>query len=326
MGRAGLCVLSVTFLACGGTASDDPDAAQADGRVPMPLDAAPDADYRDAGDPPVDDAGMLVFGPGMVLYEVHLAETGHSWANWAPLVNAQFDLAIDNGEMIVLVELRGLDDPSGQNDPDVDVAIFLGTDTDLDPSDNFSGGESFRVSADSLDPLGNPRALLPGGSVSDGHIQGSISGEIAFFLPTIGEVKIQDPVFSADLVPSSDNEAVAQLQNGRLSGHVIAQDLETIANPVPTTCLAVSMLDLVALPCLSFDGSQPDVDRDADGLESFSEDKDDLDGQIDLCRDGNGVTYASTPTVQCVLDPAFQDAFTAILEVAGVRAFLLPPL
>ena len=325
MGRAGLCVLSVTFLACGSGGGGE-DAGQVDARTPMPLDAGPDADLRDAEGPPVDDGGMLVFGPGLILQEVHLAETGHSWANWAPLVNPQFDAAIANAEMIVLVELRGLDDPSGQNDSDVDLAIFLGTDTDLDASDNFSGGESFRISAESLDPLGNPRAMLGGGSVSDGHIQGSISGEISFFLPTIGEIKIQDPSFSADLVPSSDNEAVMQLDNGRLSGNVVAQHLEAISNPVPSTCLAVSMLDLVALPCLSFDGSQPDVDRDGDGLETFDEVKDDIDGQIDLCRDGNGTTYASTPTVQCVLDPAFQDAFTAIVEVAGVRAFLLPPL
>src|SRR5688572_21858516 len=131
----------------------------------MPVDAGADADLRDTMGPPLDDGGMLFFGPGLVLDDVRLAEDGHSWANWAPLVNAQFGVAIENGDMIVLLELRGLDDPSGQNDDDVAVAIFLGEDTDASTADNFSGSESFRVSELSLDALGNPRALLGGASI-----------------------------------------------------------------------------------------------------------------------------------------------------------------
>jgi hypothetical protein len=41
---------------------------------------------------------------------------------------------------------------------------------------------------------------------------------------------------------------------------------------------------------------------------------------------GNGTAQTSTSAVQCVLDPAFQDAYTATIEVRGVRAFLLPPM
>jgi hypothetical protein len=118
---------------------------------------------------------------------------------------------------------------------------------------------------------------------------------------------------------------VVELENGELRGVILARHLEEVPNPVPSTCMANTMLDLAALPCLSFDGAQPDVDRDGDGLESFKEVVGDIDGQIDLCTDGDGTDCASTWNVQCVLDPAFQDAYTAILEVRGVRAFLLPP-
>jgi hypothetical protein len=320
-------VLGVTLVlpACGGSDSN-PDATLPDSRLPTLLDAAVDADLRDSPSAPLDDAGLLVFGPGLVLNQVRFADAGHSWAGWAPLVNPQFDMAIDDGDMILLLELRGLDDPGGQNDPDgVSVAIYSGVDTDYDPDNNFSGSASLRVAAASVDSLGFPRAMLPDATLVDGHLSGSVVGEILLFLPAIGAVKVQDADFSADLVADGSNEAVVQIHNGVLSGNLLARHLEEVPNPVSSTCLAHSMLDLVALPCLSFDGVQPDVDRDDDGLESFDEDKYDLDGQIDICTDGDATTYVSTATVQCVLDPAFQDAYTAIIEVGGVRAFLLPP-
>jgi hypothetical protein len=321
-------VLAASVAGCGGSEGGSTDAAVnlPDARIPMPVDAGLDADLRDADRPPTDDGGMLIFGPGLVLDDVRLATSGHSWQGWAPIVNPQFATAIGDGTMILLVELRGLDDPSGQNDSDVSVGIYVGLDTDTDSSNNFSGSASLRIASQSLDQNGNPRALLGSGTIINGHISGSITGEIVLFLPTIGAVKLQDAQFSGDLIAAGDGLSVVELQNGRLSGMMLARHLEEVPNPVPTTCLASSLLDLVALPCLSFDGVQPDVDRDSDGLETFDEVKDQLDGQIDLCTDGNGSTYASTTSVQCVLDPAFQDAFTAIIEVGGVRAVLLPPL
>lgn len=322
----GVCAFAL-ILGCGGSESSNPDAALnlPDARLPNPVDAGVDADLRDAVGAPTDDAGSLLLGPGIVLDTVRFAEEGHAWAGWAPLVNPQFEIAIDDGEMIVLVELRGLDDPSGQNDDAVDVAIYAGVDPDLDPDNNFTGSASLYVSEDSLDPLGFPRALLPDASIVDGHLTGSVVGEIELYLPGIGNMKLQDPDFSGDLVPAGDNEAVVELRNGELRGVILARHLEEIENPVSSTCMAHTMLDLAALPCLSFDGAQPDVDRDGDGLETFKEVVGDIDGQIDLCTDGDGTDYTSTWNVQCVLDPAFQDAYTAILEVSGVRAFLLPP-
>lgn len=320
--KTSLATVVLFAIGCGGSDSGDNDAAIF---TPMPVDAGYDADLRDAERPPLDDAGVLAFGPGIILDEVHFAETGHSWAGWAPLVNPQFDVAIDDGDMILLVEFRDLDDPAGQNDSDVSVAIYVGVDTDGINSNNFSGQATIQVSADSLDSIGNPRALLPNASITNGQLTGSVVGEIVIFLPGIGGVKVQDPTFSGTLIASGDNESIVELQNATLSGALLARHLEEVHNPVPATCLAASMLDLAALPCLSFDGVQPDIDRDNDGLEKFDENKDVANGTIDTCTDGNGQTYQSTPNVQCVLDPAFQDAFTAELETRGVRAFLQAP-
>lgn len=324
-----LIAATAILAGCGGseTSGGDIDAAVnlPDARLPTILDAAPDADLRDATPPPVDDGGVLTFGPGVVLDDVRFSESGHAWAGWAPLVNPNFATAINDGTMILLVEFRDLDDPTGQNDDDVSIAIYVGTDTDGNASNNHSGNAMLRVSQESLDSVGNPRALLPNASITNGRLTGSVQGEILLFLPGIGGVKIQNPSFAGDLVADSGNTYVAELRNAELSGVILARHLEEVPNPVTSTCLADSMLDLVALPCLSFDGVQPDVDRDNDGLETFDEIAALLDGKIDLCTDGNGTTFVSTPSAQCVLDPAFQDAYTAKIEVGGVRAFLLPP-
>lgn len=323
-----LLTMTLVTSSCGDgdpTADIDASVSQPDGRLPTVIDAGPDADLRDAMGPPTDDGGVLVFGPGLIADELRLAEAGHSWAGWAPLVNPNFSTAINSGEMILLIELRGLDDPSGQQDGDVSVAIYVGTDPDADPDNNHTGSATLHVAAESLDSLGNPRALLPNGSITGGHLSGSVTGEITLFLPGIGALAVNDPQFEADLIAAGDGKSVAEIRNGRLSGVMLARDLQVVANPVPTTCIASSMLDLVALPCLSFNGVQPDIDRDQDGLEWFEEVAGALDGRIDLCHDGDDTTYVSTPSIPCVLDSAFQDAYTVEVEVGGVGAILLPP-
>lgn len=321
LGPASLALLAGLCPACGGDSAGASDAAQnSDGRIPMPLDASADADYSDAT------PNSIVLGPGLALNQVAFATSGHAWANWAPLVNPQFVTAINQGALLVVLELRDLDDPSGQDDANgLDLAIYAANDTDANPSNNYNGSASLRISASSLDPLNNPRALLPGATLTGGTLSGAVAGPIDIYLPGIGELRLYDATFSAKLLAASDGESVSAIQDGILRGTLLARDLEAVANPVSSTCLANSMLDLAALPCLSFDGAQPDVDRDDDGLERFEENRADLDGQIDLCTDGNGQTFVSTPTIQCVLDPAFQDGYTFELRVAGVRALLEPP-
>src|SRR5688500_11608423 len=147
---AWLGVLVAIVGACGG---DDEgavaDGAPPDGRIPMPVDGGPDADLRDAAGPPVDDAGLLAFGPGVVLDTVHLSEGGHSWAPYGPIVNLERDNVTADGTMLILVELRGLDDPSGQNDADgLDLGVFNGVDLDGNPNDNFTGAEILQVSSE----------------------------------------------------------------------------------------------------------------------------------------------------------------------------------
>jgi hypothetical protein len=291
----------------------------------MPVDAAPDADLRDAMGPPLDDAGGLAFGPGLVLDQVHLAENDHAWAPYAPLVNVELEQAISSGAMIVLVELRGLDDPYGQDDPDgLALGLYSGEDLDGNTLDNFSGAEDLRVAADSLDPIGNPRALLPAATLSDGALAGSDPGPLALFFPTLGfELYVYDADFAGTLTPGPiGTMRVDALMNGSLDGQLLARDI-AVPNPIMTVCSGETLLDVIASGCLALDGINPDVDRDGDGLETFA-DKDG-DYTIDSCYDGNGVEYTSVPGVPCVLDPAFADAYTVRLEVSGVRAILVAP-
>lgn len=329
--RRWLLVAAVAVLALGATACGDDsaggelDASQSDARIPMPLDAGPDADLRDAEPPPRDDAGALVFGPGLILDDVSLAESGHSWAPYAPLVNVELDTVVADGTMIVLVELRGLDDPSGQNDSALDLGLYSGVDPDGIPGDNFTGAELLQVSADSLDSLGRPRSLLEGAAVSNGALAGADPGPLSLYFPTLGELTVYDVTFQGTLAATPDGMAVASLGGGSIAGVLLARDLGLMDNPVPGMCLGDTFLDVISQGCLGLDGIQPDVDRDGDGLERFEEKLGMIDWVIDRCVDGDGTEYASVPGVPCVLDPAFADGYTVLIQVTGVRAILVPP-
>lgn len=321
-----LALVAVFVGACGSDGAGTVDAAPADGRIPMPVDAGPDADLRDAAGPPLDDAGLLAFGPGVVLDTVHLAETGHSWAPYAPVVNLELDNVIADGTMLLLVEFRGLDDPAGQNDADgLDLGVFNGVDLDGNPNDNFTGSESLQVSIDSLDVNGNPRALIPDAALAAGALTGANAGPLLLYFPSLGELAVYDAQFSGTLVSGGGGTQVSTLMNGTISGVLLARDLGLMTNPVSSMCQGDTLLDVIAIGCLAIQGVQPDMDRDGDGLETFVEKTGMVDWVIDSCYDGNGTEYVTVPGTPCVLDPAFQDGYSVTIEVSGVRAILLPP-
>lgn len=316
---------SLLPLACAHGIANESDASDVDGRVPMPVDAGapggPDADL-----PPRNGAGELVFGPAVVLNELRLSDTGHSLEHWAPLLNIALQLEVEPGKLIVLMEFRRLDDPRGQNDPDLDLGVLFGEDSNGNAADNFSGAAELKVSDASLDAVGNPVGLFPHLAVSGGHLSGTMNGAAALRVnvPSIGTVPVSDAVLTADLTPWGTGESgrISFLMNGRLTGTLRAQDIVAIPNPAADACAGATLLDLAVLPCLISDGIQPDVDRDGDGLERFEDA--DGDGSIDRCYDGDGTLYSSTPLISCALDPAFEDGFSASLEFAGVRALILP--
>ena len=71
----------------------------------------------------------------------------------APIpVPSGVDVQITDGNIILLLSMLGLDDPTGASDSDFRIAWLTGQDADVpaDPSDNFSGSETFLVAPDAL--------------------------------------------------------------------------------------------------------------------------------------------------------------------------------
>ena len=85
-------------------------------------------------------------------------------------LNAIVSDQIANGTLRTLMEIRDLQDPTGQNDAAVEVAVYVGVDQDGDPLDDFSGSEPFDIDPASLDMNGDPVALFDMGSITAGTL------------------------------------------------------------------------------------------------------------------------------------------------------------
>lgn len=291
-------------------------------------DGAPaDAPVAPVPDAPPPDAMVPVLGPSLVVDIMHIAsltEDAHAFSLLGQAVNPQLQMAIDNGQLLLGLELRMLDDPSGQDDPELTVGLYTLVDTDMDPSNNFDpdAPEFFNPAA------GGTALEFPIASIVNGTLHAEGAGAL-MGLPI--PLPLQNPEIDGDLVPGGTGELdphVHVLENARLRGAVPAQTLALLPNITGGMCPGGSMLDVLALGC-GFFALQPDVDLDGDGLETFfdTENADTdagvpTDGVIDRCVDGDGTEVLGTT---CVQDPRFADGYRLIFVIHGVRATILAP-
>lgn len=283
------------------------------GLAPEPDTGAPSPDAA----PP--DASIQLLGPSLVFDDLHIAgtsEDAHALSLMGSLLNPQLETALADGTLLLGIELRGLDDPRGQDDPEVEVGLFTLTDTDGDPTDNFTVGspETFTVAAGGF--LGDdPTALFDNAGIAGGVL--SADGIAALeLLGDILPIALQSVELSGELVPNPQGTRIDELLNGRLRTGLPASLFALLPNIAGDMCGGTTMLDVIATGC-GLVPLAPDLDLDGDGLESFSDTDD--DGSIDRCVDGDGTVFLGT---DCTSNPAMADGYRLIFVVHGVRALI----
>lgn len=288
-------------------------------------DAGTDAADTDADAPP--EAGPPLLGPSLVFDDFHVAtlqEAFHPFALLAPLVNDQLTMSIQNGQLLFGVELRGLDDPSGQADQEITAAMIGLSDSDSDNTDNFMPDmpETFSPAPLSFGMEGNPTIEFTTASIKNGVLKAESVG----LLQTPGlPFPFANPVLEGTLKPTSEGDAVRTLEKGKLTGAVRASLLAVVPNITMGQCQGQTLLDVIATGCGIFP-LQPQVDLDGDGFEKLFDDPDDQgmkDHRIDRCVDGDGTEILGT---DCVNDPRIADGYNMIFALHGVRAFVLQPM
>lgn len=193
----------------------------------------------------------------------------------AGTLNSLVGTQIADGSLRTLLEVRDLQDPTAQNDPAVEAAVYVGVDLDADPLDDFSGSEEFDIDPASLDAQGNPLALFDMGSIALGHlIAGPSTLDIGLGAPLQGVVLEGDFTLNA-----------ASFASDPLDGAVPQVVLQGIPAPFPLTG---SVADV-----LTGFGILPDLDLDNDTV-----------------LDAYSVTFTVT-AVSCIIlhaigDPVFQ--------------------
>ncbi len=287
-------------------------------------DAGTDVE-ADADTPP--DPGPPMLGPSLAFDDFHIAtiqEAFHPFALLGPLVNDQLTMSIKNGQLLFGLEIRNLDDPSGQSDPEISAAMIGLSDSDSDNSDNFNPDEpeTYSPAPLSFGMDGNPTIEFTTASIKKGFLHAESVG----VLMTPGlPFPFANPVLEGTIKATPEEDAIYTLEKGRLTGAVQASLLGFIPNITMGQCQGQTLLDVIATGCGIFP-LQPQVDLDGDGLEKFFDDPDDMgvkDFRIDRCVDGDGTEILGT---DCVSDSRIADGYNLIFAMHGVRAFVLQPM
>jgi len=254
-----------------------------------------------------------------------------------PLLNDMgIQQGIDNGSVILLMSMLGLDDPRGVDDDSLTVAWMQGDDPDGDASNNFTGSAMLAPAAGSFDMADNPFTSFASSLTSAQLNGGPEDIEIPIsFLPL--ELK------SSQI--SGTTHAMAgelhDIQEGQLCGAIplatfafLPNLLDMFSGMSSESCDgspgATSMADVMVggTPrgsLLPLRGTQPDVDVDGDGLESFEVIRTGATGcqpVIVACVDGDGTRVEGR---DCALDPRFEDGFSSSLDFTSIRANLVAP-
>jgi len=264
---------------------------------------------------------------------------GEAFGGARGLINDMFLTdAITNGELILLMHMLGLDDPSGASDDSLTVAWMQGEDADMNPDNNFSGMAELYGAAEGFDDMGNPTtsfaSRIASSSLSGGPEDVTIPISMGF--PIRLDLR-NGRIHGTTTATSGEWSAI---EDGLLCGAVPSSTLALIPNiaeliesmggiMVPPPCDGSmdrgTLLDLlvggVTVFGIEIGPAQPDVDLDGDGLEYYETDSgSDCQGVITACIDGDGTRVEGRG---CATDPRFEDGFSAGLPFTAVRAHII---
>lgn len=297
------------------------DASLLDGAQPdsaVVFDAAVDAFVRPPGDAfvlPENPHDAFVhpgnpYGPAMVINSLAIQNAAGGLGPFAGVVNPEIQTALDLGDLLLVVEFIDLASTTGViNDPDLTLVLYRASDTDADPSNNFSGTGQLLVDV-------NSGTVIPGASIVNGALLVP-AGTFAFlsvYIPSMGELVIMDPELSFDVTND-----FAGLANGEILGAVPSRTLDLLPNQTTFGNPNGTVLDLVAA---SIFGLQPDVDIDGDGqLETFEDQSPNspaLDESISICHDYFGVFENDG----CPQYPEIWDGYSVGLDFTAVPCII----
>lgn len=269
-------------------------------------------DYTGDGEP--DNSFSRALGPAVTLLNRMFIQSG-----------------IESGDLLFLVPLLGLDDPSGANDPSFTAGWMQGEDADMNPDNNFSGMGSFLAAEDGFDAFGNPLAAFESRSMMSRVSGGPEDVEIPL---EIIPLELRRGRIHGEFTASGGE--VSGLTDARLCGAVPLSTFALLPNLLDfigggmsaPTCdgsdIPATMADLLVAGAprggfIPLRGQQPDVDLDGDGLESFevvNVGERGCQPVIVGCIDGDGTRVEGRG---CAGDRVFEDGFSAGLRMSAVR-------
>lgn len=227
----------------------------------------------------------------------------------APVINQSFAQDLEDGSLLTIAELRGLDNGIGSDDSEVDLVVYGGVDLDDDVMNNFTGDADYYYAHDWVDLNDCSPLALARGSYENGTLT-TEQADIQLQIETLG-----------GLVTFARSHILVTLE----------ADTEGAKTPTDNPALFGG----VVLPCdlANADGTfgesahhdlfrlmmQADIDMDGDGLEVVEGDS----LGIIRCIDGDGVTTVEGPMCGC--DPRIADGYSIAFELDMVGATVLGP-
>jgi len=194
---------------------------------------------------------------GLVLSGINVV--GGELGAAALLIDPLLAQQVQAGDGRFLLEIRLLDDPLVQNDPEIEVAAFPGFDLDGDPSDDFDGDETFEVDPLGLNPDGTPLTIFTSGDI----VAGTLTAGPAT-LDLGNGVSFPDAMLEGT-VESGGGSFVT---NG-IETAIPAAVFDAIPAPPPFDAFPFNFTTLTEV--LAFFNINPDVDLDGDGtFDAFS--------------------------------------------------------
>ena len=263
-------------------------------------------------------------------------------AGLAPIVNDSLRQSMLGGEVIVLVEIAGIDPGYDGSDCAVTVKFYSALDADEPPfpANNLqipTGGTGcceFSIDGSSLQ--GSPlqaRARFAA-RIERGRLTTSSRAELPTGILPLTEttrIKLASAGFTARVGDLSN------LRDAVLSGAIPARDLSLETNSycdvVSPGCPVTFPEQSTFLDVFTSLIGQPDIDLDDDGLECFYER--DGDGIIDACCESGGSICSAEPCqdspqpvqpnrpATCAANPEFADGFSASFLLQGERATIV---
>lgn len=251
-------------------------------------------------------------------------------------------MAIESGDLTLLLGFLGLDDPLGANDDDLRVAWLQGQDADGDVSNNFGGAGQFWVDPGSINPDGSPTTSVQAQIASNALTGGPETIPLPLPIP----IELQQGHVQGTTV--ADAGQLYQIEDGLLCGGVPVSLLALLGgflggtggmletDPPCDGGAEASLVDLIiaggsatanfggTMFPLTFAATAPDLDLDADGLEGFVIQDTGPDGcqpVVVACIDGDGTRIDGR---DCYTSPEIGDGYSAAFTFTAISATLVP--